>query len=147
MTEPTASPRRGYRPAFRKKHAGVAGLVVAGIVVLAAVGVLILTQTDLGRSFVRDRVVDVLTRNSRGIIQIGEVRGNLLRDVTLIDVSITDSSGAPLIIADTIFTEYGLRALFGKRIFLSDLRIVNAQVVIERLPGQKWNYDRIFPRD
>ncbi len=147
MTAPTAAPRRGYRPVIRKKHAGFAGLVVAGILVLAAIGVLILTQTQLGRDFLRDRVVDVLTRNSRGIIRIGEVRGNLLRDVTLIDVSITDSSGAPLIIADTIYTEYGLRALFGKRIVLSNLRIVNAHVVVERLPGQKWNYDRIFPRD
>ena len=126
---------------------GLAGLVIAAILVLAAVGALIITQTQFGRDFVRDRVVDVLTHNSRGIIKIGEVRGNLLRDVTLIDVSITDSSGAPLIIADTIYTEYGLRALFGKRIVLSGLRIVNAQVVIERLPGQKWNYDRIFPRD
>ncbi|MGK2935423.1 MAG: translocation/assembly module TamB domain-containing protein, partial [Gemmatimonadaceae bacterium] len=105
------------------------------------------SQTDIGRSFGRDRVVDILTLNSRGIISIGEVRGNLLRDVTLIDVSITDSSGAPLIVADTIYTEYGLRALLGKRIVLSDLRIVNAHVVIERFPGQKWNYDRIFPRD
>jgi len=131
----------------RKKHAGIAGLVVAGLVVLAAVGILVLTQTDFGRNFARDRVVDVLTRNSRGIIKIGDVRGNLLRDVTLIDVSITDSSGAPLIVADTIYTEYGLRALFGKRIQLSGLRIVNAHVMIERLPGQKWNYDRIFPRD
>ncbi|CAN5611219.1 hypothetical protein BH23GEM1_BH23GEM1_04710 [soil metagenome] len=147
MTAPPASRPRRYRPVIRKKHAGLAGLVVAGVVVLAAIGVLVLTQTDFGRNFARDRVVDILTRNSRGIIKIGEVRGNLLRDVTLIDVSITDSSGAPLIIADTIYSEYGLRALLGKRIELSGLRIVNAHIVIERLPGQKWNYDRIFPRD
>ncbi|HUR92119.1 MAG TPA: hypothetical protein VMY38_05540, partial [Gemmatimonadaceae bacterium] len=132
---------------MRKKHAGIAGLIVAGVVILAAVGILVLTQTNVGRNFVRDRVVDVLTRNSRGIIQIGEVRGNLLRDATLIGVSITDSSGAPLIVADTIYTEYGMKALIGKRITLMGLRIVNARVVIERLPGQKWNYDRIFPRD
>ncbi|MEO7646865.1 MAG: hypothetical protein ABIV11_01325, partial [Gemmatimonadaceae bacterium] len=132
---------------MRKKHAGIAGLVVAGVVVLAALGILVLTQTGTGRNFVRDRVVGILTGNSRGIIKIGEVRGNLLRDVTLINVSITDSSGAPLIVADTIFTEYGMRALLGKRITLSGLRIVNARVVVERLPGQRWNYDRIFPRD
>ncbi|MGI9141329.1 MAG: translocation/assembly module TamB domain-containing protein [Gemmatimonadaceae bacterium] len=147
MTAPPASQPRRYRPVIRKKHAGLAGLVVAGVVVLAAIGVLVLTQTDFGRNFTRDRVVDILTRNSRGIIKIGEVRGNLLRNVTLIDVSITDSSGAPLIIADTIYSEYGLRALLGKRIELSGLRIVNAHIVIERLPGQRWNYDRIFPRD
>lgn len=131
----------------RKKHAGIAGLAVAGVVVLMALGVLLVTQTDFGRNFARDRVVNILTRNSHGVIKIGEVRGNLLRDVTLIDVSITDSSGAPLIVADTIFTEYGLKALFGKRIQLSGLRLVNATVVVERLPGQRWNYDRIFPRD
>ena len=147
MTAPPAARQRGFRPVIRKKHAGIAGLVVAGLLVAAALAILVLTQTDFGRNFVRNRVVDILTRNSRGIIKIGEVRGNLLRDVTLIDVSITDSSGAPLIVADTIYTEYGMRALFGKRIQLSGLRIVNAQVVIERLPGQKWNYDRIFPRD
>ncbi len=143
----TGSRYRWPRVAVRRKHAGIAGLVVAGVVVLAALGLLVLTQTDTGRNYVRDRVVGFLTSNSRGIIKIGEVRGNLLRDVTFIDVSVTDSSGAPLIVADTIFTGYGLRALLGKRITLSGLRIVNARVVVEKLPGQRWNYDRIFPRD
>jgi hypothetical protein len=40
-----------------------------------------------------------------------------------------------------------LTALYGKRIELDAVRLVRPVIVLDKPPGGKWNWDRIFPRD
>ncbi len=123
----------------------LAGLVVVALLLLAAA--YIVTNSDWGRERVRRYVLGLIQGNSHGIVHIGSVTGNLLRGFTMHDVVITDSARAPFVKADEIWARYSLGTLRGKRIEFSEVRLVKPVVVIDRQPGGKWNYDRIFPRD
>ena len=120
---------------------------LAIVAVLIVIGIFTLTQTDWGREQVRKRIVALLQDNSHGIIKVGSVTGNLLKGFTLHDLSITDSTGAPFVVAKEASARYTLRSLTSKRVEFDDVKLVNAVIVLDRQPGGKWNYDRIFPRD
>ena len=120
---------------------------VAIVVVLIVIGVFTITNTDWGREQVRKRIVAMLQDNSHGIIRIGKVTGNLLNGFTAHDLVITDSAGAPFVKADEASARYTLRSLTSKRVEFDNVRLVRAIIVLDRQPGGKWNYDRIFPRD
>ena len=118
------------------------------VVVLLLFGALLLvTNTNWGRERVRRYVEGLVQSNSHGLVHIGGVTGDLLRGFTLHDVVITDSAHRPFIKADEMWARYSLTTLRGKRIDFRDVKLVRPVVVIEKLPGDKWNYDRIFPRD
>jgi len=121
--------------------------VVAVVALLVLVAALVFTNTDFGRERIRRYIVGVVQRNSHGIIHIGSVSGNLMNGFTLHDVVITDSSHAPFVKADEMWARYSLTTLRGKRIDFREVRLVRSIVVIDKQPGGKWNYDRIFPRD
>jgi translocation and assembly module TamB len=120
---------------------------IAIVALLLVIGVFTLTNTDWGRDQVRKRIVALLQGNSHGIIKVGKVTGNLLEGFTLHDLSITDSAGAPFVTAEEASARYALRSLIGNRIDFDDVRLVRAVIVLDRPPGGKWNFDRIFPRD
>jgi len=126
------------------------GLYVAGGgALVGAMLILFLTQTDPGRRIVLRQFVDVLEGAAKGgIVRIEGISGNLFARIKLHGVSITDSAGRPLLLADTIETQYDFRAALGRRVALSGLRLVRPLIMIEKIPGDRhWNFQRIFPRD
>lgn len=125
----------------------VVASVVAALALLIIGTVLVLTQTEWGHERVRRLAVAQLQKAAHGLVHVGHVSGNLLDGMTLDDVAITDSSGAPFVRADTVVATYGLGSLFRKHITLNDVRLVHPVVVLDRKTGGKWNWDRIFPRD
>ena len=75
-------------------------ILVVAVLIIAGAGLLVVTRTDFGRERVRRIVVSTLSGQAKGgIVRIGKITGNLLTGVTLHDVSISDSTGAPLIVA------------------------------------------------
>jgi len=123
-------------------------LAVVAVVALLLLGAAYLvTNSDWGRERVRRYIVGLLERNSHGIIHIGSVTGNLLNGFTLHDVVITDSARAPFIKADEIWARYSLRTLGGRKIEFREVKLARPIIVIDKQPGGRWNYDRIFPRD
>jgi hypothetical protein len=116
-------------------------------VLLLIGGVFLITNSDWGRVRVRRYVEGLIQRNSHGLVHIGSVSGNLLNGVILHDVVITDSARAPFVKADEIWARYSLGTLRGKKIDLHQVKLVRPIIVIDKQPGGKWNYDRIFPRD
>jgi uncharacterized protein involved in outer membrane biogenesis len=76
-----------------------------------------------------------------------EFPGNLLKGFTVHDLTVTDSSGAPFIDVDSLTASYGLNNLRRKHIEFNDLTLYHPIIVLDRQPGGKWNWDRIFPRD
>lgn len=123
----------------------IAALMIVAVILI--IGVFALTNTDWGREQVRKRIVTTLQESSHGIIKVGKVTGNLLRGFTLHDLVITDSAGAPFARVEEASARYTVRALTSKRVEFDDVRLVRAVIVLDRLPGGRWNYDRIFPRD
>ncbi|MEO8193882.1 MAG: translocation/assembly module TamB domain-containing protein [Gemmatimonadales bacterium] len=120
---------------------------IAIVAVIILIGVFTLTNTDWGREQLKKKIVSILQENTHGIIKVGSVSGNLLKGFTLHDLVITDSAGAPLVKADEASARYALSSLNNKRVEFDDVKLVRAVFVIDRPPGGKWNYDRIFPRD
>ncbi|HZF72027.1 MAG TPA: hypothetical protein VEZ51_01260, partial [Gemmatimonadaceae bacterium] len=123
----------------------IAAVVVVVLLLFGAV--LLLTNSNWGRERVRRYIENWVRSNSHGLIHIGKVTGNLLRGFTLHDVVLTDSAHRPFIKADEMWARYTLTTLRGKRIDFRDVKLVRPIVVIEKPPGGKWNYERIFPRD
>ncbi|HET7612525.1 MAG TPA: translocation/assembly module TamB domain-containing protein [Gemmatimonadaceae bacterium] len=122
-------------------------LALVVVVLLLIGGVLLITNTDWGRERVRRYVEGLIQRNSHGLVHIGGVTGNLLRGFTLHDVVITDSAHRPFVKVDEAWARYSLTTLRGKRIDFREVKLVRPVIVIDKLPGDKWNYERIFPRD
>lgn len=123
-----------------------AGFVCVLIAIVVGT-VLLLTQTDWGREKVGGYVVGTVQSAAHGYVRVGRIEGNLLNGATMVGLTITDSAHAPFITADTVVVSYRLGDLINKRIYLDNVRIVRPLVVVDRMPGGKWNYDRIFPRD
>ena len=123
---------RGHRTARRvgRVAAWIAAGVV-GLVVLALLAVLVLTNTDWGRERVRRIAVNALNDLAHGTVRIGRIDGNLLEGLTAVDVSITDSTGAPLVTADSLQARFSIRGLLAKRIELGEGAAVET---VELLP-------------
>jgi translocation and assembly module TamB len=123
-------------------------LAGVAVVVLLLVGVAyLLTNSDWGRERIRRYVLGLVQSNTHGIVHIGSITGNLLHGITLHDVVITDSARAPFVKADEIWAKYSLGTLRGKKLEFNDVKLVRPIIVIDKQPGGKWNYDRIFPHD
>ncbi|MDO8501531.1 MAG: translocation/assembly module TamB domain-containing protein [Gemmatimonadaceae bacterium] len=120
---------------------------VAIVAVILLIAIFALTNTDRGREQIRKRALAMLENSSHGIIRIGRVTGNLLNGFTLHDLVITDSAGAPFVTADEASARYTLRSLTSQRVEFDDVKLVRAMIVLDRQPGGRWNWDRIFPRD
>lgn len=122
--------------------------LVIAVLIIAGAGLLVVTRTDFGRERVRRMVVSTLQGQVNGIVRIGKVSGNLLDGITLHEVSITDSTGAPLIVAERISAKYRPLDFANQRIDLWDVVLVRPLIVIDRQPGEKkWNYQKLFPGD
>ena len=121
--------------------------VLLGIVALAGIVVVVLTSTDWGRERVRRFALSQLQSRVHGRVSIGRLSGNLLSGLTIHDLAISDSSGEPFLAAQEASARYALGALIGKKIWLTDVRLMRPLVVLDRLPGAKWNYQRIFASD
>jgi hypothetical protein len=158
MTEPTRPdagaapephgdqhPHHHHRRAARAARwaAGLLLLLVAAVVAL----VLVASNTDWGREQLRKRVVAALANTVHGQFRLGRISGNLLKGITIHDLAIADSTGAPFLALDSVRTGYGIRSFFSKKIELSDVTLWRPVVVLDRPPGGVWNYQRIFPSD
>ena len=75
---------------------------IAVVAVLIVAGVFVITNTDWGREQVRKRIVGILESNSKGVIKIGRISGNLLEGFIAYDVVITDIAGAPFADIDEV---------------------------------------------
>ncbi|MEO7040716.1 MAG: translocation/assembly module TamB domain-containing protein [Gemmatimonadaceae bacterium] len=123
-----------------------AGVIVA--LALIAAGVLFtLSQTSWGRAKVGGYVIQKLRDATHGYVSVDRIDGNLLTGATIVGLVITDSAKEPFVSADTVTAQYTLSDLIGKKIYLDSVRLVHPVIVVNRMPGGKWNYDRIYPRD
>ena len=122
----------------------IGGVTIAAIVLLATGAVLGLTNTDIGRERVRQIAVKAMNKSVHGISRIGRVDGNLLHGITLRDVSITDSAGAPFFASPLVQARYSLGNFLSKHIIIDALGITRPSVVVDRKPGAEWNFTTLF---
>lgn len=121
-------------------------VVLSVILVLAVTAVWVLTNTDFGRERVRRFALGALQGATHGIVKIGELHGNLLSGATMTGVSITDSAGRPFLAADSLSARYVVRGLISRHVLLDNVVLFRPRVVVEKLPGGQWNYQRLWPQ-
>ena len=81
-----------------------------------------------------------------GKVTIGRIEGPLWERATIHDVVITDSAGAPFVKAPRVTATWTLRDLWNRRVILDSVRAERPVIVLDRLPGRRWNWDAIlFP--
>lgn len=123
--------------------------VFLGLLAVIGIAVFVVTQTDWGRERVRRIAVQQIANRINGRVRIGRLRGNLLDGVTAENVAISDSTGQPFLVAESVHADYSLGALLRQRVWLDNVRLIRPLVVLDRPPDSKvWNYQRIFkPRN
>lgn len=122
----------------------VAGAVLAGLVVAA---LLVVPRTDWAHRQLQDRLGDALAERMTVEVEIGAVRGNLLREAVLEDVVVRDSTGTPVIRAERLRIGYELPALLRRRVLLRRIELVEPRILLERSPDGDWNLAGLFRPD
>ncbi|MEX2180147.1 MAG: translocation/assembly module TamB domain-containing protein [Gemmatimonadaceae bacterium] len=120
-------------------------VALAVLIAFAFTATLVLTSTDWGRERVRRFAVSQLENIVNGQVTIGRLRGNLLTGASIDAFAIRDSAGQPLLAAEQVSARYSILQLLARKIDMRSVRLVRPIVVLDRLPGGKWNYERIFP--
>jgi hypothetical protein len=121
-------------------------IVLLAVATLALVSVWVLTNTDFGRTRVRNYLLGTLSTSTHGVVRIGAVTGNLLSGATIHGISITDSAGRPFLKADSLSGKYSISSFLSKRILITDLKLYRPDIVVEKLPNAKdWNYRILWP--
>lgn len=121
--------------------------IVAVLLAAVDLGTYLVLHTDIGRERVRRIALDAIGGTIHGHLTIGRIEGNLIDRFTLVRVAITDSSGAPLVQADSISARANIGALWSKHIDLRDVVASRLRVQLVQDAAGTWNYERIFPRD
>jgi translocation and assembly module TamB len=113
---------------------------------LAVAAVIHVPRTDWGREKVRAMVEDALRNQFAGKVSIGRIELPVFTRATIHDVIITDSAGAPFIKAPVVSGTWSIGDLWDRRVILDNVRAERAVIVLDRLPGKRWNWDAIlFP--
>jgi translocation and assembly module TamB len=134
------------QPQIRRRFAIVLA-VFAVLLIATMAGLIIFTNTNYGRERVRQFTQDIVQGAAkRGIVRIGKIEGNLLTGFQILDVSITDSAGAPFLVADTARANYGLIPLLRKQVILTDVKLVHPLIVLSQDDSAQWNFRTIFTR-
>jgi translocation and assembly module TamB len=123
-----------------------AALLLIGVI--AAAAVLSVTQTDLGRDYVRRYLQAQVTSKlgNRGSMHIGRIRGGLLGGIVVDTFAIRDDEDSLFISAGPIEITYDPRDILDKRLLVSELVVHNPIVNLRRHSDGVWNYRRIFPK-
>jgi translocation and assembly module TamB len=152
--ESTDSPVVNPEPTPRKPRLWwgewVGGAIIAILIVvtLGALAVWVLSGTEWGHERIRRYAQNMLQKEAKGgKVYIGRISGNLLTGMTVHDLVITDTAGKPFIAVRRVTGEYGIGDLIQKRVWVDNIVLDHAVVVLDRSPIATWNYKRIFPRD
>ena len=123
----------------------VTAVFLTALIAFAFVAVLVLSSTDWGHERVRRFAISQLQGVVHGRITIGRIYGNLFTGATIESFAITDSAGQPFVAADRVRARYKFLQLLARKIDLTSVELLRPLIVVERPPGGKWNYQRIFP--
>ncbi len=119
-------------------------LAVAGLVVVVALGVVWLAQSDWALKQARTRLIGAVADRVNGTVGIGEIDGSLLGRFTLHDVTVQDSAGTTVLAVDAVRARFSLAALLRQRIVLTGLELVRPRVTLVQRPDGSLNVSDLW---
>ena len=123
----------------------ITAVFLSALIAIAFVAALVLSSSDWGRERVRRFVLAQMKGIVHGQVTIGRISGNLLTGATIESFAISDSAGQPFVAAERVTARYGILQLLSRKIDLHAVQLVRPLIIVDRPPGGKWNYQRIFP--
>lgn len=133
----------GWRTVVRRVAAWSVGPPLVLIATLLGTA-LALLYSPPGRSLTARLATQMITARVAGRVEIGAIRGNLLRHLVLEDVAIADSTGGELLRAPRIELRYRLAELLAGRIVFTEVLLERPTMHLVRLRTDRWNYENIF---
>lgn len=94
-------------------------------------------QADWVFSIIKNQAEQIVSETTGADFRIGELKGDLLRGITVRDVSLTTDE--PIITLDSLDVSYRLSALFSRTIDVTELRISGLHASLEQFPDSSWN--------
>ena len=145
MTQP--SQHESHQGPRKRGVRAVQALVIIGFlvgsVILTYIG---LTQTEVGRDFLRQEIESQFAETFYGQLKIGTVTGNLQQTIYLQDVSFYDKHQHLWLHMDQITAQPNWIAMFGSRFELSSVMIDGPTLSLEYLADSTWNVSSVLSR-
>ncbi|MBM4192878.1 MAG: hypothetical protein FJ202_00665 [Gemmatimonadetes bacterium] len=123
-------------------------LISAAVMVLlgaGAVGALVVaTQSDDGREWIRARLAAFLNRGLQGELKVGRLSGSFLTDLTIDTLELRDRGDSVFFAAGRVTVHYDPRDLLDGRIIIRSMDATNPFIVIRKELDTAWNYNKVF---
>ena len=116
-------------------------LAAGGLAVSLVVGV---TQTGVGREFVRRTLLDVIAPRIDGRIHVGRISGGFLTGVTVDSLEIRGADDSLFVATGRLRVVYDVRDLVDRRVLLRHVEAERPVVRIAQAEDGSWNFKRIF---
>lgn len=121
-----------------------AALLTMGL--LATLVVVSATQTEFGRTRVRDYLQRTIAQKVHGRMYIGAIGGGMLTGVTVDSIEIRGPDDSLFVATGRVTVTYDPRDLLDKRVLLSRLEVEHPVVRIKKEADGEWNFRHIFPQ-
>ena len=116
----------------------ILGVGVVGSLVVA-------TQSDGGRDWIRRQLERELARGVRGRLHLGTLSGSFLTDLALDSLLITDPDDSVFIATGRLHFTYDPRDIFDGRVIVRSALVQHPFVVVRRGIDDRWNFRNVFP--
>ncbi|HET7566055.1 MAG TPA: translocation/assembly module TamB domain-containing protein [Gemmatimonadaceae bacterium] len=115
--------------------------------VIAAVVVASITQTSVGREWVRRNVTALINARlkGRGSIYIGPLSGGFLTQLVIDSVAIRDEEDSLFVSTGRVRLTYDPRDLIDMRLRIMSVDVEHPLFNLRRHDNRDWNFHRIFP--
>ena len=129
---------------MRRRLAHFLFVTVLGALALVLGTVTAMTASSPGRGLLARLVSDQLGRSLRGEFQFGAISGSFIRDLTLTDVTVRDTSGALLADLPAVEVTYNLAQLLAGQIVMRSVTLRNPTVQITKRTSGRMNYEEVL---
>ncbi len=125
----------------------ISASVLLAIILVAAIAVLMTTQTDFGRERIRNLVLAraSLAIGTRGKLFIGKISGSLFTEIVVDSLSLRDAEDSLVIATGPLRLTFDPRDFFDQRIHLHKVDIARPTINLRRHANDMWNYQTLFP--
>ncbi|MBC8124466.1 MAG: hypothetical protein H7X70_01915, partial [Candidatus Kapabacteria bacterium] len=119
---------------------------ITGVTIILAALIVLLAQTDMVRSFMRTKVIDLVNEQLEGKLTFDEVRLDIFRGIVLEHPQL-HAHGTTVLEAERLEITYELAALFNRTIAISKVVLTRPHIFVIRSADSVWNIERIVKPD
>ncbi len=119
---------------------------ITGVAIILAALIVLLAQTDMVRSYMRTKVIDLLNEQLEGTLTFDEVRLDIFRGVVLEHPQLY-ANGTTVLEADRLAVTYDLAALFTRTVAISRAVLTRPHIFVIRSADRVWNIECIVKPD